>query len=467
MIEATGPGTVGGAAGAEVLDRRFKVAVLLVTLAGAAWRVFYLIAAKWDQELLLNDSFYYSAQARMLAEGRGFIDAFTEQPAAEHAPLTSVLLAPASLLDPYINWQRSTNTLVGIITIPLIALVARRVAGRRVAVIAAVLAAVYPNLWMNDSLVMAESVSTLCAVLALWAALRHHDRFDWRSALLCGAAVGVAALARSELLLLAPLFALIGLRSRPFRTWAPQAVLVGVSAIAMMVPWAAFNLTRFDSPVLITTNEGNTLDGANCDETYYGPNIGGWSIGCVLDDIDRPGEDASERSRRQREEALTYVSDNRGRVPAVVAARLGRAADLYDLGRNVEGDANEERARWASWAGIVSWWVLAPLAVYGWWRRRGTYGWVLAAPAVAVVVTTAAFYGLHRLRSPIEPVVVICAAMAIASLGPVRRRLDAWVEGWPGIGGHREQRAAQDDRTAPRGARADVTDPAVASGGRS
>jgi hypothetical protein len=226
-----------------------------------------------------------------------------------------VLLAPASLLDPYINWQRSTNTLVGIITIPLIALVARRVAGRRVAVIAAVLAAVYPNLWMNDSLVMAESVSTLCAVLALWAALRHHDRFDWRSALLCGAAVGVAALARSELLLLAPLFALIGLRSRPFRTWAPQAVLVGVSAIAMMVPWAAFNLTRFDSPVLITTNEGNTLDGANCDETYYGPNIGGWSIGCVLDDIDRPGEDASERSRRQREEALTYVSDNRGRVP--------------------------------------------------------------------------------------------------------------------------------------------------------
>jgi membrane protein required for beta-lactamase induction len=92
---------------------------------------------------------------------------------------------------------------------------------------------------------------------------------------------------------------------------------------------------------------------------------------------------------------------------------------------------------------------------------------VLAAPAVAVVVTTAAFYGLHRLRSPIEPVVVICAAMAIASLGPVRRRLDAWVEGWPGSGGHREQRAAQDDRTAPRGARADVTDPAVASGGRS
>jgi hypothetical protein len=299
-------------------------------------------------------------------------------------------------------------------------MVARRVGGRRVAVIAAAIAAVYPNLWMNDSLIMSETLSTLLAVAALWFALRHRDRFEVRSALALGVVVGLAALARSELLLLAPLFALIGLRSQPIRQWAGRGLAIMLATLAVLAPWVAYNATRFDSLVIVTTNEGGALRGANCDETYSGPAMGGWSVLCVLDNIDRPDEDASERAVRLRREAVTYIKDHASRLPVVVAARLLRAADLYGVGDLVRFDVGEERAKWASWAGIVSWWLLAPLAVLGWWRQRRSNGWMLMAPAVGVLITTVVFYGAHRLRSPMEPVVIICAAVALAHWMPTQ-----------------------------------------------
>lgn len=385
----------------------------------------YLFVAKWNQTLMLNDSFYFSSQAWQNAHGNWFRDFLGNHPAAEHGPLTSVVLTPASLLGHHEFWQRATNTIVGIAVIPLVAMVARRIGGRRVGVIAAVLAAVYANLWMNDSLIMSETVSTLMLVLALWFALRHRDRFTLRSAAICGAVVGVAALGRSELLLLAPLYALIGARNQPLRIWSGRAVVLCVAAGAVLAPWVAYNIPRFDHVVLISTNEGGALRGANCDDTYSGQALGGWSLLCVVDNVDRPDEDASGRAIRLRHEAITYAGDHIARVPIVVAARVLRSADLYGLRDLVRFDVGEERARWASWTGIVSWWLLAPLAVVGWWRQRRTNGWILGAPVIGVAVTTVVFYGAHRLRSPMEPVVVICAAVALAGWQPLRTAIDA------------------------------------------
>ena len=123
----------------------------------------------------------------------------------------------------------------------------------------------------------------------------------------------------------------------------------------------------------------------------------------------------------------TCVS-TRARVPIVVAARLLRSADLYGLGDLVRFDVGEERARWASWAGIVSWWLLAPVAAVGWWKQRRRNGWILIAPVIGVVVTTIVFYGAHRLRSPMEPVVVLCAAVALCAWSPVRSAIDRWLK---------------------------------------
>ncbi len=401
-------------------DLRARQGILAATIVGGLWRLI-MLATKWNQKLLLNDSLYYSSQANQNAHGHWFRDVLGQHPGAEHAPLTSLVLTPSSLLPHHEFWQRATNTLLGIALIPLVGLLVWRIAGRRAAVIAAVIAAVYPNLWMNDNLIMSESLSALFAVAAVWFAIRHRDRFDWRSAMWCGVIVGCAALARSEMLLFAPLFALIGVRSHLMREWAKRAVVLVVAALVVITPWIAYNATRFHQVVLISTNEGGTLRGANCPDTYYGPTRGGWSLFCLTQDNPQPGEDTSDRSVRWRHEALSYMRANTGRVPTVIAARVLRGLDLYRLHDLVKGDVGEERASWAAWAGIASWWLLAPLAAFGYWKRRRALGWILAVPVITVAFTTVVFYGADRLRISMEPVVVICAAIAIAQIGFVQR----------------------------------------------
>jgi hypothetical protein len=134
----------------------------------------------------------------------------------------------------------------------------------------------------------------------------------------------------------------------------------------------------------------------------------------VFDNPGPEGADDSVRTAEQRRIAVSYVRDNLSRVPIVVLARVARTADLYGLDNLVDQDVGEERDRWASWAGIVSWWLLAPVAGFGLTLVHRRDAWVLAMPVVAVAVTTVLFYGTHRIRSPLEPVVVVGAATAIA-----------------------------------------------------
>jgi hypothetical protein len=239
--------------------------VVAAVVVGALWRVGVLSVDKWHQPLLLNDSIYYSGQAKQLARGVWFRELFVDQPGAEHGPLTSVLMAPLSWMDHPEPWQRIVTVLCGVATIVVLAAVARRVAsgvardgvapdgvaGARAGVVAAWIAALYPNLWMNDGLIMSESVSTLCVGSVLLTALRWREAPSVRRLVPLGVLLGLAALARSELVLAIPLVALwcwFELR-RDWRT----PVLVMATAAAVLAPWAVFNMVRFERPVLLTT----------------------------------------------------------------------------------------------------------------------------------------------------------------------------------------------------------------------
>ncbi len=411
-------------------DRAFRTRLVAIVVGGAVLRAVRLVASKWDQPLGLNDSLYYSAQARQLAHGVWFREAFADQPGAEHGPLTSALMAVVSWGNDPINRQRMVTVACGIATIAVIGIVARRVAGNRAGLIAAGIAAVYPNLWLNDGLVMSESVSCLLISLALWALLTWSDKPTLRAAMFVGIAAGLGTLARSELVLFVPgaavvmwlIYARSGTRSGVKR-WTHIVTAAGV-AVALLLPWVVFNVARFDRPVLLTTNEGPLLLGANCDEAYYGPAQGGWSLFCVVNDpFTRPDEDPSTRSARQRREGLSYARHHLGRLPIVAVKRVGRSLDLFALGNLVHQDVGEDRERWASWAGIGSFWVLAPLAVLGAARTRRRDRVVLLIPVMIALATTVAFYGGHRIRSSAEPAIAVFAAIAIDRLMSRRRQL--------------------------------------------
>ncbi len=160
----------------------FRGRLLVITAIGAVWRLGYLIVAKADQPLLLNDSMYFSIQAGLNSEGHWFEDALTGQPGAEHGMLTSLYLTPWSIGGgDSVFPQRLGMTLLGIATVFVIGMTGRRLASgfgvataERIGLIAAAIAAVYPNLWINDSLVMSETLAILLVSLALYVALGHH-----------------------------------------------------------------------------------------------------------------------------------------------------------------------------------------------------------------------------------------------------------------------------------------------------
>ena len=382
---------------------------------------------------MFNDSIYYSEWAKQLTEGRFFREVFNDLPTAEHGPLTSVLMVPFSWMDDPVAYQRLVTVICGTVTIVVIGLLGRAVRGDRVGIVAAVIAAVYANLWINDGLVMSESVSVLAVSAVLLSAHRVVvvGRTDTRSLVVLGVLCGLAALARSELVLFVPMLALTVIVLRPLgdagrgigQRLAGAGVLVATAA-AVLMPWVVPNLVRFERPALLSTNDGTTLLGAYCDASFFGPNKGGWTLECVFEhptyDID---VDATVRGPRQRDAAFDYARDHLGDVPKVVAARILRTVDLYGIDTLLESDVGDERPRWAAWTGIVSWWILAPLAIAGWFLLPGRARWLFAVPAVIVLFVAAVFYGGHRIRSTLEPAVVVCAAVVLVASWDMARRV--------------------------------------------
>lgn len=445
MIETSEADSVSAAG--RSMDARFRLSLLAVTAAGAAWRLGYLFVVKADQKLLLNDSLYYSIQAGLNSEGSWFKDALTDQPGAEHGMLTSLYLTPWSLgTSDGVFQQRLGMTLLGIVTVAVVGLVGRRLAvtlgaadvdhdgmlgnAERVGIVAAVIAAVYPNLWINDSLVMSETLALLLVSLSLLVALHHHANPTVKSGIALGLVAGLGTLTRSEVVLFVPAFALLSAavsRRRRRPRW-PAVAIVGAAALTLM-PWTIYNAGRFDEPVLLSTNDGNTLLGANCDTTYY-DDVGGWDIRC-LGPLEmgtlghEPGApDASERSKVRRDDAIDYITGHLDRLPVVTLARVGRLFDLYGYTSLVRLDVGEEKAEWAVWVGIVCWWMLAVFAILGWrvLRRRAVAArWWLVVPVVAVLATTILFYGAHRIRAPMEPTVVLLASVTLVTWWEHRR----------------------------------------------
>ena len=402
-------------------DRTFRRRLACLVGLAATVRVVHLIT-KWNRPLRLNDSVWYSSMAAGLRNGEFFQHLVVQgAPSAEHPPLAAVVMAPGSFLPNWVQGQRLTTVVVGTVGVLLIGLLGRRVGGTQVGLVAAGIAAVYPNLWMNDSLVMSESIAITVVVGALLILHRLLDQPKWSTAAAAGLLLGAAALTRSELLLLTPLAAVLVIAHGRRRQAVTNAAIVVGTALLTIMPWAVVNLVRFDRPVLLTTNDGTTLLGSYCDDIFSGANKGGWSVFCVFDAPQTEGDD-SVRSAAQRSVAVTYARTHLAEIPGVVVARVARTLDLYGLDDMVHGDVGEEKPRTFVWAGIISWWLLLIPAAVGFTLTRRRDRWLLALPIVSTVTATVVFYGGHRLRAPAEPAVVIFASVAICAFWQRRRQ---------------------------------------------
>jgi 4-amino-4-deoxy-L-arabinose transferase-like glycosyltransferase len=402
--------------------RTFAARLGLIAGAGLALRVAYVLLLARNVTGS-GDYHFYHGVANLLAEGHGFSDPFAfvaehgvEHPAATHPPLWPMLLSLASRAGATGEVSHKlVGCLVGTGVIVAVGMLGRRLGGPRLGLIAAAVAAVYPVLITADGSLMSESLYGLFIALALTAAHALLERPGPARAALLGGVVALAALARSEALLLLLLLVTPAALAGPGPGRARVLRLVaGVGAcLLLLAPWAARNWAAFDRPVLISTNDGTMLAGANCPASYHGANMGGWNFECISKV--RPGEDDAERSRRWGREGLEYARDHAERLPIVVPVRVLRTWELYQPLEQVQ--FAEGRYRPLVRLGVAWYFALLPLAALGVLALRGRPAlWLLLAPAVMVTVTSALGYGVPRLRHAAEIPLVLLAAAGIERL---------------------------------------------------
>ncbi|RLE21971.1 MAG: hypothetical protein DRJ50_08390 [Actinobacteria bacterium] len=407
------------------LDRRtFRIAFAVTVALAGVLRIAYVVLAKRDEDVV-GDQLHYFAQAATIADGRWFEHPWVPgTPSALHAPFTALALSPVSWVDQNLIFtQRLTMAVYGTVVVAGIGLLARVLFSRWVALVATIIAAVYANLWMNDGLIMSETFAAAGVVAVLLAVYAYDSRPNRTRALLIGLAIGLAGLARAELLLLGVIVVIpLTLRSED-RTWRVRVgdlAVAGGVALMVISPWIIRNQVRFDEPTLMSTQDGLTLLGSNCPETYGGSALGFWFIDCALsvDGQIPEGADESVRSTFYRSEAIDFIGDNVDRIPVVVAARVGRGLSVWRPEQMIFYNTGEGRETWASRIGLWQYWVLAPLAGYGLWlwpSRRPR--WPLVTTGALSLVMIVAFYGIPRFRIPAEIGIVICASVALVTLG--------------------------------------------------
>jgi 4-amino-4-deoxy-L-arabinose transferase-like glycosyltransferase len=402
----------------------FRRRLAVVTVVALLLRLIYVFAfSQRFRTPAHGDYYFFHWMANLLARGKGYVQPTNFmhngvlQSTAEHPPLWPFLLSLVSRVGGTSELaHRLVGVPIGTITVAVMGLLGRRVSGDWAGLTAAGLASLYPIMIGADGSLMSETLYGLLIAIILLTAYFVIDRPTiWRSALL-GAEIGLAALTRTEALVLILLLAVplvVRIRARRWRLFLACCA----AAAIVITPWTARNWTRFHQFVLVSTNDGTLLRGANCDQTYFGREIGFWHVYCLTP----PFVDNNEAhlSARWRREGIMYAEQHLGRLPVVLVARELRTWSLW-----MQGDElfqAEGRNLYVEAAGIFVYYGVVGFAALGLLelRRRREPLLVLLTPVVMVVLQTAGAYGYTKFRYPAEISLVVLAGVALSRLGPI------------------------------------------------
>ncbi len=447
-------------------SRRFLLILGLIMLVAFGARVANLAVTQWD-EAPTGDARFYSETAKLLVEGRGYIDPFRylegypdlterreldhfgqpiivelppglEQPTMSHPPAWSLVLAGARLLGVDTpNQQRLLGVFLGTLGVGLIGLAGRELFGPGVGLIAAGFASIYGFLILNDASLMSESLVVMFVPVATVVAVRWWRSPTLRLATSLGVLAAVGGLLRAELIVYTPLV-LIGalvVRRFPWRRTLGHGALAALVMALLLAPWIVRNLTSFAEPMVLSQT-GTTLAQTNCDATYYGDKLGYWELYCggiVPATSPDAIPDESQRDVLRRSQAFDYIAAHRVRfITVAVPVRVLRMFNLFGPVQTAKYDVVVEgRNLQASLVSLAEYYVVAALAVGGVviaLRRRLALYVILLWPALVVMVAVLGF-GNNRYRVTCEPTFFWLAGLAVywafGRIREARRRSDS------------------------------------------
>ena len=246
--------------------RRWVIAAAAVgLLLRLAFGLFY-----WTHEPLTHDEREYLALARSLVRGEGL-----HYPADEPAPGTGQQFGrapgyPAFLALLHVSHPvehvparvKIAQSIVGACGILLIAAIARRLAGDRAAVCAAIVAAIYPPLAWTPAYALSETLYSTVALAAAWtlakAARPAPAAAIARSVVTAAVLTALAILIRPAILLFVPLAA-AWLWALPQRRAARNAVAFVAITVCCLLPWTIRNYRTYGRWILVASEGGVTF----------------------------------------------------------------------------------------------------------------------------------------------------------------------------------------------------------------
>ncbi len=377
-----------------------------------------------------GDAFYFHWQSDLVANGSGwFISPFpyllhhTVVQSAEHPPLWVLVLAFADTLGlKSFLAHRLLTCVVGAAAVFVTGLAGREVAGPRVGLIAAAVAAVYPNYWMNSITGLSETLLILFVAAVILVSYQFWHRPSLPKAVALGALCALAALTRAEQSLLVVVVVIplaLVLRSVPLRRRLILAGAGTLTALVMIAPWVGFNLSRFNQPVIMSDDLGGTLAFANCRPAFYGHAVGFGDFKCLYAARVRSSGDESQGDAHLRSVALHYINAHANRLPVVMAARVGREFGFFLPLAQIRLDVQlSSRPLVPAWIGLAMYYGLFVASVYGAivLRRRHHTLVPFLGLLVEVVVSAMVTFGATRYRVPLEVGLVVLGAIGIDAL---------------------------------------------------
>ncbi len=430
---------------------RARLVVVAAVVVGFVLRVAWAVWAT-RQPQGVNDPVLYILLAERFADGQGYVGA-TGAPTAYYPPGYPVALGTLFWLASSVGvdqWRiglvSGFNVVLGTATVALLALLAARLLGWRIAAVVAVVAACFPTLIGYSSLGLSEPLFIFLVVAALVLAL-WHPLAERRAtgARLAGAAVllGLALLVRpvGALLVVAVLVGLFLAVPRR-RALALSGMLVGVVAV-VLVPWAVRNAVVLDAGLTLSTNTGDNLCIGNNPEAGGTFSLSGYCFD-DLPDQDGPADVAEvARARVTQERALDWIVDDPAAQPRLV---LLRTAATFQHGHEFRWAAqsygedlwlDDSTIVLVDWVADVVWFALIALGLCGLpilWDRSDPRRIVVLLAVVGLSVAAWPFFGNPRFGVPAVTLMILPAALVLSGLPALWGRFRA-SDGDPQDGG--------------------------------